>query len=254
MAPPKFIYLIRHGQSQANDNWDLLKTVPDWKVPLTEYGRQQAAMAGAYIYGDLRREFPKGIDPPEVATYCSPYVRTKQTWDVVWKAIFDGIHTETGRIQDLLKKPYYVHSARTKYDPRIREQDWGNYKDTEVTKKIDAERDKFGTFFYRIPDGESGADVCDRLSSFLDTLWRDFEKKDFPRVVIIVTHGLTMRLFLMRWFHWDVEQYEALQNPKNGTVWRMSLRDNGKWGLDTQLAMKHVPSDDTAKTEEKSKG
>lgn len=247
MAPPKFIYLVRHGQSQANVDHDLLKTVPDWKVPLTEYGRQQAALAGAYIAGDLRKEFPKGIDPPEVATYCSPYERTKQTWDAVWKALFDGIHTETGRIQDLFKKPYFVHAARTKYDPRIREQDWGNYKDTEASKKIDDERDRFGTFFYRIPDGESGADVYDRLSSFMDTLWRDFEKKDFPRVVILVTHGLTMRLFLMRWFHWDVDFYESLQNPKNGEVWRMSRNEYGKWHLDTQVSFKHLPGVDPDK-------
>jgi len=234
MAPPKVIYLVRHGQSQANENWDLLKTVPDWKVPLTEYGRQQAATAGMHIKDDLVREFPKGINPPEAAAYCSPYERAKQTWGIVWRLLFDGMHFGTGRIQDIFQEPYYIHTATTKYDPRLREQDWGNYKDTVVSKRIDDERDRFGTFFYRIPDGESGADVYDRLSTFFDTLWRDFEKPDFPRVCVIVTHGLTMRLFLMRWFHWEVEYYETVQNPLNGEVWRMS-QDGGKWHLDTQL-------------------
>jgi broad specificity phosphatase PhoE len=243
MAPPKFIYLIRHGQSEANVNWDLLKTVPDWKIPLTDFGRQQAVTAGIYIKDDLVHEFPKGIDPPEIAAYCSPYERTKQTWHTVWRLLFDGIHTHTGRIKDLLHKPYYVHIASETFDPRLREQDWGNYKDADVSKKIEEERDKFGTFFYRIPDGESGADVYDRLSTFMDTLWRDFDKPDFPRVCLIVTHGLTMRLFLMRWFHWSVEYYETVRNPYNCEVLRMSNRE-GKWHLDSQVRHRALIKED----------
>jgi len=235
MAPPKYIYLVRHGQSQANVNWDLLKTVPDWKVGLTEFGRQQAVAAGVRIKSDLASVFPKGLNPPRVVTYCSPYKRTVQTWEAIWSSLFVYRHRTSSR---LFSKPYYVLSSDTKYDPRLREQDWGNYKDHEVTLKIDAERDKFGTFFYRIPDGESGADVYDRLSTFMDTLWRDFEKPDFPRVCIIVSHGLTMRLFLMRWFHWSVEVYEGLANPLNGDIWRISRGDNNKWQLDTKLRLK----------------
>ena len=45
----------------------------------------------------------------------------------------------------------------------------------------------------------------------MDTLHRDFQKTDFPQNVLIVTHGLTMRLFLMRWFHWTVSEFEALR-------------------------------------------
>lgn len=76
-------------------------------------------------------------------------------------------------------------------------------------------RENFGKFYYRFPEGETGADVYDRVSTFLETLHRDFKKKDFPQNVVIVTHGLTMRLFLMRWFHLKVEEYEAIKNPKN---------------------------------------
>ena len=32
----------------------------------------------------------------------------------------------------------------------------------------------FGRFFWRADRGESCADVYDRTSSFMDTLWRDF--------------------------------------------------------------------------------
>ena len=33
--------------------------------------------------------------------------------------------------------------------------------------------------------------------------------------MVIVTHGLTLRLFLMRWFQLTVEEFEAMDNPSN---------------------------------------
>ena len=44
---------------------------------------------------------------------------------------------------------------------------------------------------------------------------RNFETPAAPRNVVIVTHGLTMRLFCMRWFHWSVDYFESLDNPEN---------------------------------------
>ena len=48
---------------------------------------------------------------------------------------------------------------------RIREQDFGNFQVTERMKDIKECRQKFGRFFYRFPEGESAADVYDRVSS-----------------------------------------------------------------------------------------
>ena len=45
---------------------------------------------------------------------------------------------------------------------QLREQDFGNFQDTEGKKREKAERLRFGRFFYRFPNGESGADVYDR--------------------------------------------------------------------------------------------
>jgi len=46
-------------------------------------------------------------------------------------------------------------------------------------------RDAYGTFYYRIPDGESAADVFDRVSDFFGTLNRDFRKENFPQNAVI---------------------------------------------------------------------
>jgi len=74
------------------------------------------------------------------------------------------------------------------------------------------DRRTLGSFYYRFPTGESGADVCERVATFIDSLHRNFQEKKKARNVILVTHGLTCRLFLMKWFHWDVDVFHNLYN------------------------------------------
>ncbi|EPY22813.1 hypothetical protein AGDE_13051 [Angomonas deanei] len=80
------------------------------------------------------------------------------------------------------------------------------------------EREKYGKFFYRFPFGESGADVCDRVTSFLDAFQR--ERVNFPMDtnVVIITHGLTMRMFVKRWFHLTVDTFHKMKSPPSGSV------------------------------------
>lgn len=120
---------------------------------------------------------------------------------------------------------------------RIREQDFGNFQVEERMKVIKETRLRFGRFFYRFPEGESAADVYDRVSSFMESLWRDI---DMNRLhldpaddlnLIIVTHGLTSRVFLMKWFKWTVEQYENLNNPTNCEYRVMELGVGGEYSL-----------------------
>ncbi len=180
------IVLLRHGESEANLDPTVFERVPDHAIPLTGTGREQAVAAGK----ELRQLF----DELPVRVYVSPYRRSLETLGAL------GI--------DAL-----VETARE--EPRLREQDWANFQDSEDIARQKALRDEYGHFFYRFTDGESGADVYDRVSTFLETLHRDWDAKDSPRNVLIVSHGLTMRLFCMRWFHWSVRYFEALSNPAN---------------------------------------
>ena len=45
---------------------------------------------------------------------------------------------------------------------QLREQDFGNFQDAALKAAEKSERLKYGRFFYRFPNGESGADVYDR--------------------------------------------------------------------------------------------
>jgi broad specificity phosphatase PhoE len=214
---PKRIFLVRHGESEGNVNKDLYKVKPDYAYELTEKGREQALVTGEAIAQIIKAE--------DLQFYCSPYWRTRQTYLGIREAIN----------KSLARSPYNtpINVLQKFYeDPRLREQEWG----TGFEKRddnLETARDTFGHFYYRIPNGESCADVYDRVSDFLNTLWRDFEKVRYPENAIIVTHGMTMRLFLMRWFHMTVEEFELLANPKNCEFFQLDLQDGGYYKLVT---------------------
>ncbi len=54
--------------------------------------------------------------------------------------------------------------------------------------------------------------MCGRVTGFLGTLYREHSVPKTDNV-LIVSHGLTMRLFLMRWFRWTVEMCVPLPRP-----------------------------------------
>lgn len=214
---PQRIILIRHGQSMANVDRTLHSNTPDHKIPLTEKGKEQAYQAGIELFEELHEPFSEFA----IQFYISPYLRTRETY----QGILLGLRSEG------------IDTARivTYEDPRLREQEFGNFRSVDDYAAIEIERDNFGTFYYRLSDGESGADVFDRVTGAMDTMHRDFEKEAFPRNVVIVSHGLTIRLFLMRWFHWTVEEFEAVRNPHNCQYYVLDKLDSGKYQLLTDI-------------------
>jgi broad specificity phosphatase PhoE len=188
---PKRMILIRHGESAGNVDASAYSTTPDWKIPLTLQGEEQAFNAGKRLAALV------GHDP--LYFFVSPYNRTKQTLRQVLLSI---------REEQIIN---------VREDPRLREQDTGNLQNAMEMGRIWKERDEFGRFFYRFPNGENGADVCDRVSSFLEMLNREREIIAHPHETnqIIVTHGLLMRLFVKRWFHLPVDAFHLMVNPPN---------------------------------------
>ncbi|MDJ0851054.1 MAG: histidine phosphatase family protein [Myxococcota bacterium] len=201
---PKRIILVRHGESEGNVDRTRYESIPDYAVSLTDTGRAQATRAAEEIRGIIGDE--------TIHAYVSPFHRTRQTFEEIAKVLVDNL-------------------AESVEDPRIREQEWGHLRGQVENDEIVRERDDYSTFYYRIPDGESGADVFDRVSTFLETLHRDFRKSDYPKNCLIITHGLTLRLFLMRWFHWSVEEFESLRNPENAQVVVMVEEANQRYRL-----------------------
>ncbi|KAL3537998.1 hypothetical protein ACH5RR_001364 [Cinchona calisaya] len=214
---PKRIILVRHGESQGNKDDSAYVVTPDYKIPLTSTGIQQAQKAG---FGIKKVVSDKGSEKNwKVYFYVSPYERTRSTLREIGRAFprrrIIGVREEC----------------------RIREQDFGNFQVAERMKAIKETREKFGRFFYRFPEGESAADVYDRVSSFLESLWRDVDMNRLQQNaaddlnLIIISHGLAIRVFLMKWFKWTVEQFEYLNNLGNCEFRVMQLGVGGEYSL-----------------------
>ncbi|WP_062214331.1 histidine phosphatase family protein [Streptomyces sp. NBRC 109706] len=212
MAQPRRIILMRHGESQGNHDDSVYQHIPDHALELTEKGQCQARAAGER----LRRI----IGDERLSAYVSPYRRTHQTFQALG---LDPVRT------------------RAREEPRLREQDWGNWQDRADVKRQKRARDAYGHFFYRFAQGESGADVYDRVGAFLESLWRSFDEPEHPPNVLLVTHGLTMRLFCMRWLHWTVAEFESLSNPGNGETRQLILGPDGRYHLDRPFERWHTP-------------
>ncbi|WP_019547286.1 histidine phosphatase family protein [Streptomyces sulphureus] len=212
MARPRRIVLLRHGESEGNNDDSVYERVPDHALALTERGQQQARDAGKRLREQIGAE--------GVSVYVSPYRRTHQTLTAL------GLDSSLMRVRE---------------EPRLREQDWGNWQERQDVRDQKAYRDAYGHFFYRFAQGESGADVYDRVGAFLESLWRSFENPDHPPNVLLVTHGLTMRLFCMRWLHWSVAEFESLSNPDNGEARSLLLERDGRYHLDRPFEKWRTP-------------
>uniref|UniRef100_A0A7S1XZL4 Uncharacterized protein n=1 Tax=Phaeomonas parva TaxID=124430 RepID=A0A7S1XZL4_9STRA len=190
---PARIILVRHGESAGNVDPQAYVNTPDWKIPLTKKGWKDARLAGQQI-----KEI---VGDSPIYIYTSPYLRTKQTLAGMVGA------WDTNEI------------VGVREEPRLTEQQFGNFQNVTNVKESREQRTRFGRFYFRFPEGESGLDVYNRVTSFIATLFRDFSNKDIAREdldVIIVTHGLTLRLFLMRFFHYTIHDFENSYNPNNG--------------------------------------
>lgn len=162
---PRRIILVRHGESSANTDEKVYGVTPDHKIPLTSVGVEQAQEAGLKIL-DVVSEH--GNSQGWMAYfYVSPYERTRSTLREIGRAFPRN------------------QIAGVREECRIREQDFGNFQDSEKMKDLKKIRDRYGRFFYRFPEGESGADVYDRVSSKFD---------HFPSIFLAITKRVSYLL------------------------------------------------------------
>mmetsp|Transcript_16468 Transcript_16468/g.42212 ORF Transcript_16468/g.42212 Transcript_16468/m.42212 type:complete len:405 (+) Transcript_16468:314-1528(+) len=212
---PIRIILVRHGESEGNIDETVYMRKPDNQISITARGQEQAAEAGRKIL-KIVGDGPKGDN---LYFYVSPYRRAQET------LYYLGRELPRERILGVRE------------DARLREQDFGNFQD-EHMGSLKAARLRFSRFFFRFRDGESAADVYDRMTTFRETLRNDmnfgrFGTKQDERAttVIIVSHGLTVRVFLMRWFKWTVEMFEQVRNLHNAGLLVLDRGRGGRYSL-----------------------
>ncbi|KAH6850978.1 histidine phosphatase superfamily [Chaetomium sp. MPI-CAGE-AT-0009] len=221
MGRPRLIILVRHAQSEGNKNRDIHQTIPDHRVKITQDGWQQAYDAGRRLRGMLRED-------DTLHFFTSPYRRTRETTEGILATLTSD---------DPEPSPFKRDNIKVYEEPRLREQDFGNFQPCSAEmERMWQERADYGHFFYRIPNGESAADAYDRVSGFNESLWRQFGEDDFASVCVLVTHGLMSRIFLMKWYHFSVEHFEDLRNVNHCEFLIMRRNDDsGKYILENKL-------------------
>eukprot|EP01059_Diplonema_ambulator_P024511 TRINITY_DN4053_c0_g1_i1.p1 TRINITY_DN4053_c0_g1~~TRINITY_DN4053_c0_g1_i1.p1 ORF type:complete len:447 (+),score=107.64 TRINITY_DN4053_c0_g1_i1:49-1341(+) len=193
---PEKIILLRHGESQGNVDKTVYSIKGDSQLEITEKGLKQAMEAG----GRLKNVVGDG----KIFVAVSPFARAVQTLYGLYKGGFP--REQVG----------VVH-----HDPRIREQEFGNFQTIGLTAAVREEEKTVGRFYYRRPNAESSADVFDRVCAFWDALLSDgptsllFGRRDKYDSCLLVTHGLTIRLLLMAVFQWSIETFETVFNLGN---------------------------------------
>ncbi|KAJ8529460.1 hypothetical protein K7X08_036295 [Anisodus acutangulus] len=213
---PKRIILVRHGECSANADINVYGTTPNHMIELTQKGIEQATQTGTIIKKLISENANNNW---KVFFYVSPAERTRRTL------------REMGRSFPKRR----VMGVKEEY--RMRELSFGNYHDPASIQKVKEERLTYGRFYYRVPGGETGAGVYDRISSFVESLRRDIEMKKFCQDpsqetnIIIVTHGLSSRIFLMKWFDWTIEQFEDLKRIKTSEFQVLQLGKGGEYSL-----------------------
>jgi 2,3-bisphosphoglycerate-dependent phosphoglycerate mutase len=210
MPAPISIYLIRHGESEANLNKSINAIKADHLVELSPRGQDQAVEAGTKL-GAILTEPIKGGEV--IAAYVSPYNRTRQTWNNVKV----GLRGVLGALP----------AIRERESIYLRELEFGLFDgiaDEELSSLFPLEYPHYnklkqagGEYYARMPCGESRCDVAQRVHQGFGSIHRDHEKRGV-RHAIVVSHGVTIRAFVMMWLGLSPEWMEAEPNPLNCSI------------------------------------
>jgi len=209
------LLLVRHAQSLANVDMKYYTTHSDYSIPLSEEGTHQAAESGRQIAAYYRRKFKLKPDAPPPANWLcriwtSPYVRTRQTSKLI-------LESSEGWVTDIQENVLLV------------EQNFGLFEGAdwysgELDDKYPDELHHYqkaaafgGRFWAKIPLGESRFDVCMRVSQCFGTIHRDVSRCNIKNF-IIVSHGTTLRAFMMMWLRLLPEWFEEEPNPSNASI------------------------------------
>ena len=180
--------------------------LPDHKVYLTEQGKLEAKQAGEFLLSYINSN---NIDLSNSVMWVSPYTRTRET-----ASIINGL----------------INIKKVKEDITLIEQQYGLFSDKEIETIKKMYPDYFayydnyyqneGKFYAKLPQGESPLDVALRTKQFINTIYRD--KED---VLFIVSHGTTIKTFVMNFFHYSPEWYSSEPTPTNCSIRLIEAND-----------------------------
>ena len=181
------LYLVRHGQSQANVDEEIYKSIPDHRIALTDKGQTQATFAGKELNYTLQGS---------TRIVHSPWLRAKQTAVLIKEQLI--FHKTTVLVEDPL---IYEHSILHSYEDMKNKEDYYSH-----------EKYSFGSFWYKSGTSESLADVYARARIFVNDLKAGRYQGDN---LIIVSHGLFILMIRGVLHNLSVQEILDLYLPNN---------------------------------------
>lgn len=207
------IYLVRHGQSEANVDKRILRTRPDHAIGLSAAGVEQAKECAEFLTRNVNSEW---VRLRKHRIWHSPYLRAIQTAEAIEKEMRISVISVDRREHILIGEQQFGL-----FDGLF---DGKDYTDNEIAAKYPDEWEHYqrhanfeGVFWARTPLGESRFDVAQRVHQAFGTFQRDADRHDI-KDLIIVAHGVVIRAFVMMWCHKSVAWFENEPNPKNCSV------------------------------------
>lgn len=188
----KNIYLIRHGQSEANLDWNILREREEKEIELTAQGHKEAKKAGLKLKDLLTNEKNK----PRF--FVSPWLRALQTHNQIEAEVGEGITTIVPGITE-----HYMNLVGN-------EENWNKFH----------ERWKSGWNVLEFLDtkyegGESLHDVLVRADKFVRFL------SGFPDgPIVVVSHGQFIKMMIAIIDNMEIDK---IPHPKNGEIIVRSL-------------------------------
>lgn len=176
------IYLVRHGETVLNQKGCYYGRT---EAALSSRGREQAKKLGTFF---------KNV--PLLRIVASPRLRAAETADIIMAE-----YTNERREELQIER-----------EERLTEQDFGIFEGgtfRELAKRYPEEWEQWNRDFsgYRIPGGESFADVRRRTEDFLRDLKRFSETVDRETAILLVAHKGTLGHFLAACLELPLEGY-----------------------------------------------
>ena len=219
------LYLVRHGQTEANVDRTLYQTKADHAVLLTPTGIRQAERAGAFLAGHLHDGYEQDQEAfGKVRLWHSPYYRARATAAHILAPMGKAFAAAPG-----------VLSYRE--DPFLFEQRAGlldGLSDEEYMARYPNEAEDFaknvrfnGRAYAHTPMGESRIDIVIRVKHFFGTILDDLRRHRI-RHAVVVNHGVTVRAMTMGWMRYPPEWLDAEKNP--GNCWIRHIHGSSETG------------------------
>jgi len=249
------IFLIRHGESQANVDADIHQIIPDHDIALSPLGMEQAQKAG-HVLKKYLVEHPPVLGPAAAAQAASGLIQNlgalfgqggqggmlKQMQDAqsqLLKArLWNSPYRRARETAQILGGIINEHVLDRREDVLLCEQQFGLFdglgKDLPAkrfpaeAKCFEHQRKANGKFWARFPMGESPFDAACRIRQYFGTIKRDEDDKGISDH-IIVCHGTVLKLFTMMWLHRKYEWFADEPCPGNCGIRLIEKDSNGDY-------------------------